>query len=296
MSSPERNHKALLAGAFLLCAFALLGLSACKNRRPDDILSKSKMEKLLFDYHLAASLAEADRDSMDIKARAYTDFVLKKHGLTQEDFDRNMVYYCRHTDELFDVYEKLTERYDALTNLTGERNLAGETSGDTLSLWGRPFCLLNANGQNRLQYTLTVDTILQPGDNVVLEFSTAWYYHEGQKRLNTVLAIEYEGDSVVAQKRDFETSGHHSLTLSVGRKRVKKVMCLAYQCAPWNERPRLVALTTPRLLRVRKGHTPMPAERPDSTKRDTAVNREHLIRDSLLRMDTASQGHFDGLR
>lgn len=294
MSFLEKNSH--LVVCLLMSAVLIAGmLLSCKNRHPDDVLPKAKMEAILFDYHLALSLAEADADSSEIKGLAYTDFVLKKHGITQADFDHSMEYYCRHTDELYEVYDKLSTRFDALTGQMSDRSMAGDISGDTLSLWSSPFCLLNANGQNRMQQTLEGDTTLRQGDHLIFDFSAAWYYHEGQKRLNTLLAIVYEGDSVVLQKRDFETSGRHTLTLTVGPKTVKRVALLVYQNAPWDVRPRMVALLSPRLLRVRRQTSPQPATTtPDTTRRDTTLSREHAIRDSLVRMDTARGGHFDG--
>ena len=88
MSFPEKNSH--LVVCLLMSAVLIAGmLLSCKNRHPDDVLPKAKMEAILFDYHLALSLAEADADSSEIKGLAYTDFVLKKHGITQSDVDHS---------------------------------------------------------------------------------------------------------------------------------------------------------------------------------------------------------------
>lgn len=43
---------------FHLCCVCMLALAiaGCKVKRPDDVISESKMENLLYDYHLAKSM------------------------------------------------------------------------------------------------------------------------------------------------------------------------------------------------------------------------------------------------
>ena len=40
-----------------ICMFAL-AVAGCKVKRPDDVISESKMENLLYDYHLAKSMGD----------------------------------------------------------------------------------------------------------------------------------------------------------------------------------------------------------------------------------------------
>ena len=293
MYSQARNRR--LTVFVLLAACFLCLTTSCKKGRPDGIMSASKLEELLYDYHLAIGRGDTYADSAEIKRSEFVAEVFAKYGITQEDFDRNMEYYCRHSDKLYDIYEKLVERYDAAVGEVGT-SMRGDQKGDTLTIWGMPFCLLSANAQNHMQYSCDADTLLRPGDHVVLELSTAWYYHEGAKRMNAVLALEYEGDSVVTMKRDLESSTQHELVLEVGnRAKLRRVTFLLYQDAPWDKRPRLVAINSPRLMRVRKENAPQPPTvPPDSTRRDSAKSGERAIRDSLLRLDTARTDHFGG--
>ena len=45
---------------FHLCCVCMLALAivGCKVKRPDDVISESKMENLLYDYHLAKSMGD----------------------------------------------------------------------------------------------------------------------------------------------------------------------------------------------------------------------------------------------
>lgn len=82
---------------------------SCKPSLPSDVLSEGKMEEILYDYHLTQAAAETERlSSSDMYA--YRLAVLRKHEVTQAQFDSSMVYYTRHTELLQKVYENLYDR------------------------------------------------------------------------------------------------------------------------------------------------------------------------------------------
>ena len=63
---------------FHLCCVCMLALAiaGCKVKRPDDVISESKMENLLYDYHLAKSMGD-NRPPMS----KINFFLYKKKGL-----------------------------------------------------------------------------------------------------------------------------------------------------------------------------------------------------------------------
>ena len=59
----------------MLSVFVCISLfSSCKVKTPKGILSESNMEKLLYDYHVAQSLAE-NGDSVEYRLPVYTESV-----------------------------------------------------------------------------------------------------------------------------------------------------------------------------------------------------------------------------
>ena len=54
----------------LLYILIAIMLTACKAGKPSGVLSEGKMEKILYEYHLALAMANAG-DSANIKGRAY---------------------------------------------------------------------------------------------------------------------------------------------------------------------------------------------------------------------------------
>ena len=67
---------------FHLCCVCMLALAVagCKVKRPDDVISESKMENLLYDYHLAKSMGDNLPYNENYKKTLYLDAVFKKYG------------------------------------------------------------------------------------------------------------------------------------------------------------------------------------------------------------------------
>ena len=96
---------------FHLCFICMLALAVagCKVKRPNDVIPESKMESLLYDYHLAKSMGDNLPYSENYKKALYIDAVFKKYGTTQAVFDSSMVWYTRNTEVLSKIYEKAPE-------------------------------------------------------------------------------------------------------------------------------------------------------------------------------------------
>ena len=51
----------------ILILIILLLAVSCKNKRPAGVLNPSKLEDVLFDYHIARSIAGMSGDSVDFR-------------------------------------------------------------------------------------------------------------------------------------------------------------------------------------------------------------------------------------
>ena len=63
----------------LICMF-VFAVAGCKVKRPSDVISESKMENLLYDYHVAKSMGDNLPYSENYKKALYIDAVFKKYG------------------------------------------------------------------------------------------------------------------------------------------------------------------------------------------------------------------------
>lgn len=101
----------------ILFVFVLLG---CKPGKSAGILSESKMENILVDYHLAQGMAENSDMGLEQKRYEYIQTVFNKHGITEAAFDSSMVYYSINAEVLVQIYNKVAKRIEAQTALLGE--------------------------------------------------------------------------------------------------------------------------------------------------------------------------------
>lgn len=125
------------------CLWSLLlavGLASCKPSIPSKYLQPDEMEDVLYDYHLAQSMANQEGDAA-VRQSAYEKAVLNKYGITQQQFDSSLQYYIRHTEQLKTIYEDISKRYETEARLQGasesDLNQFGtiKSKGDTTDIW-----------------------------------------------------------------------------------------------------------------------------------------------------------------
>ncbi len=292
-------HAVRLCLGSLLLGLCLALLLGCKQRVPDDVIGRSRMTDLLYDYHVAQALATTSGDSADYRTRLYTAAVLRKYGVSEQQFNRSMEYYCRHAQDLYKMYQKINKRLGAGASVAGSSVAAFAAEGDTANVWRGGLCyLLSAAGDNRMEYAFDADTLLRPGDRLLWNFSTRWVYHDGAKSAVAVLSMEYANDSVATTVKSIFTTGEQSVELYVGNARPRRVSCMLYQVSSFPNRPRYLVVTSPSLIRIRAKAAPQKAVAAQAGSADsaslpaTSVPPERSLRDSLLRADSALRPHF----
>ncbi len=216
---------------FLATCLLLPCLLSCKPSLPSDILSEGQMEDILYDYHLSQGAVEAERLSSK-DAYAYRLAVLRKHGVSQAQFDSSMVYYTRHTELLKKVYENLFDRYNkdavSLGATASDLNKFGEQTekGDTADIWmnGRGLVIPAIQPLNYTSFAVDADSAFHKGDRFLLEFDAHFLMQDGTRNGVAVLAIRFANDSVTSKYLRMQTSRHYSLMVedkdSLGIKKV----------------------------------------------------------------------------
>ncbi len=232
-----RKRFSSLRFAFLfMMVFAIAPFfQSCKPSLPSDVLSEGKMEEILYDYHLTQAAAETERISSS-DMYAYRLAVLRKHGVTQAQFDSSMVYYTRHTELLQKVYENLYDRLNkeavSLGATVTELEKFGEQSakGDTANIWNgaRAMVLPAIDPFNYYSFSMAADTSFHKGDRFLLEFDTKFLMQDGMRNGVALLAIQFANDSVTSQMVRPQNSQHYSLMVedrdSLGVKKVSGYM------------------------------------------------------------------------
>ncbi|MBO4906455.1 MAG: DUF4296 domain-containing protein [Bacteroidaceae bacterium] len=184
-------------------------MASCKPDIPDGIISEGKMEDILYDYHLAQGMAEAapkeDGYTTDALLYEFQLAALKKHNVTEAEFDSSMTYYCSDLTRLNRIYQRVSERLEqtaadyGVTTGGAEEYVSLSATGDTANVWAaRPLFIVKPNPMENLQsWKIECDSTWHPGDDVMWRFSCNLLSKNGlTDPLMFDLVIVYTNDSV----------------------------------------------------------------------------------------------------
>jgi hypothetical protein len=218
-----------------LVVVSLGGLQSCKPSVPSEYLSQKQMENVLYDYHLAQGMTEAEGEPA--KFELYKDEVLKKYGISQADFDSSMVYYMRHADILHDIYSNVSDRITEEANAQGatvsQMANFGDLQGDTANIWHENNAMVLSPQQpfNYQSFSFVADTTFHKGDRVMMQFDTQFIYQDGMRDGIAVLAVTFKNDSVASTNVHLMNSQNYVLSIedndSLGIKKIQGYMMVA---------------------------------------------------------------------
>jgi hypothetical protein len=191
-------------------------LSSCGKEIPDEIIQPSKMEKILYDYHLTMGMSD---NSKNTEKEARKKYIFQKHGITAADFDSSMVWYTRESQELMSIYENLNKRFkreyehvERLLESREEANTRSFASGDTVDVWMKENILWFTKSplNNRLTFEIKADSTFHPKD--AFDWNMDYYFMtEGEAIMG--LNVIYENDSVIGMTKSITESGPQSIYL-----------------------------------------------------------------------------------
>ena len=265
----------------------LLLLTACSVELPSYVIPQGKMERILYDYHMAQGMADAQDDDKEENRYLYIQKVFEKHHITEAQFDTSMVWYSGHADHLEEMYKHLDARLaresdKAGLNIPEEDQFMHYTAdGDTANIWsGRDMMFLYGNRESNL-YTLTIpaDSTYQHGDSFRFRCTNRFITADGQREGYILLQLEYEGDTIVSATSPIV--GDYDATISIEQHRVPKDRNLRRIRGTFyysfdeskEEQFRMWVVSRPLLLRFHNEtiEAPDTISSPDSLSTDTTV-------------------------
>ena len=235
---------------------------SCGKQIPDDIIQPSAMEELLHDYHLALTMGNDLNYSERYKRESYKNYVFKKHGVTEAEFDSSMVWYTRNTKELTDIYKNLQKRYEmAEEQMKSELNkrsgqISVSLSGDSVDVWSdrNLYWLTTSPLTNRLMFDLKADTTFHNKDILVLEADYSFLaYEKNTAKAVVSMKITFDNDSTLAMSKVIEKSGKEQLVLQPDSAyKYKSISGFVYYSNP-DSTDATVLINNIKLLRYREG-------------------------------------------
>ena len=209
--------------SFFFFLFSLLLLVSCKVERPKEVLSPSKMEDVLYDYHLAQVMGSEMTGENTYKRGLYVDYVFQKHHVTRAQLDSSLVWYARNPKELSSIYEHLGTRMEREMNYLKQRqaqvSARGPQSveGDSADLWydNRHFILTPTSLDNYRSVSIPFDANFHKCDTIRWTFDALFIGQSvDPKRLAVAsLIVRYANDSVLARDVVLKESAPVSITL-----------------------------------------------------------------------------------
>ncbi len=206
----------LSAYRLLLFTFYLLPFlfSSCTPQRPSGVLSEGKMEDIMVDYHLALAMAETQEGDLPENRYLLTQAALRKHGVTEAELDTSMVYWCRHSEKMEKICERVSNRLSYMAEARGvdrqEKNRYSylATEGDTANVWNlRNNVVLIPNVvDNIYSFSIDADTTFLPGDYFMWAFKTQFMASDQHTEAYVLLSIQYDNDSIVGTTQRLSSS------------------------------------------------------------------------------------------
>ena len=288
--------KKILVNSLLLAA-AIALFSACSDKRKDDVLPTSKLEAVLYDYHLAQVIVNDLPSNQRYKKDLYFSYVYDKHGVTEAQVDSSLVYYARYPEGLSEVYASLSKRIESdIQRMESEDKPlkvreAVAIVGDSVDLWydARLIQLTSSPLDcSRYSFFVPTDTNFKVGDRLVWS-GKAIFLQGGvdslQRYLHLDLRVKYMNDSIVSADTLLFASGEFSIEVS-DTAVVKSVTGSAYLKSrnAWE----CWLMVAPELMRFRSGNDSLMIDSALIKRQVNAMKKVQILKPSAeLKMQVA---------
>lgn len=210
-----------------ICFFCIASiLFACTPQRPAGILSEKKMEDIMVDYHLALAMAEIQSGDLQENRYILTQAALKKHGVTEAQLDTSLVYWCRSSEKMVKICDRVCERLTYMAESQGverqEKNPYSflATEGDTANVWNlrKSVVLIPNMVDNIYSFSIESDTTYLPGDDFMWTFKPQFLSSDNYSEAYALLSVHFENDSIIGTSRRLGSSRQVEIKLESPKK------------------------------------------------------------------------------
>lgn len=181
------------------------------------------MEAILVDYYMAKAICQETDEPKDsvreYRQSLYVNAVLKKHGVTQAEFDSSLVYYYTRADRFEPLCKRVADRLEdkalILGASEGEIGKYANANGDTANIWSNRTSLLMMPRPpyNRFDFEIAGDSVFKRGDRLLFQFMTDFMYQSGTRNGVIYMAVQYS-DTIVGRSQRFSSSGFTKMDIT----------------------------------------------------------------------------------
>ena len=214
MAKTTTTRKISMRKALAVAMLLAMTLAGCKPQVPSEYIQPDDMADILYDYYVSKALA-SQGDNADYNRNLYYLDVLRKHSVSEAEFDSSLVYYYSHAENLAKVYDEVSKRMQSeATRLGASVGEMGQfanltATGDTANIWKDATCafLMPSPPYNRIDFSIKADTTFRRGDSFVLNIMANFMYQSGTKDGIICAKVSYEGDSTALFHANVNVSG-----------------------------------------------------------------------------------------
>lgn len=215
-------------GVKILLLSLLAFLVSCKVEMPKSVPSPAKMEAILYDYHLAQSMATTNAN-VDYKEKLLYKYVFDKHGISKAEFDSALVWYNRNPKYMKEIYSGLESRVQREIDYLGGAKIAMDDgvaieaaylASNIAELWtSQNVRLLSTSPlNNKLAFTFDTpkDSSFIAGDSLVFSFNAFFLSENAQPVKQEAYAsviLEYNDKSVRVNGVGVDEPGHYDIAV-----------------------------------------------------------------------------------
>lgn len=224
---------------FYIPLILIVVMAACKPSLPSDIMSRGEMEDVLYDIHLSHYIPEDGHDTNARQAmengalqHARTLQVLRDHGISEKEWEKNIDYYTRHAELLAEVYDNVIERMseDALAmGVTVDGAMSNEDIAalDSTNIWegAKNMALISYEPENVQTWKVTPkDSVLTKGETITLSFNAMYINAKALQKAFAQICLTLDNDSTIQTSTMITSSGTRTLNIVCPEERlIKKI-------------------------------------------------------------------------
>lgn len=196
----------------LFVIMVITALTSCQ-KRPDYVMSESKMADVLADLTIVDQLALREQTSTgvlpsDSSLKVMRQSILQKHDVSEAQFDSTLVWYGHHIDQFSDLYktveQRLAKRQKAINSSVGIEE------SNTNNLWPlqRMISIGRNDATNGVSFSL-------PGNKITVGNDVVWKFRTTNLSSNAtvLLAAEYPDQEIVFSRMGISTEGSQQVIL-----------------------------------------------------------------------------------
>ncbi len=219
----------------LLALCLLLNLSGGCVKRPKGVLSDNKMAEVMADMEIAEAYVETQQmpaEMESIEARGLRESfnrqelykqsmrasVLKRHKVSQEDFDSTVAWYGRNVDAFYKLDTKIQaniakRRQRLIGKAASTSTSRQESTASDIWPYGRMAIISERSGDRLMQFSFEGDG-LQPGDR--LEWKSRLHK---DVEIDVVFGVQYDNGEVSLMSRTINGQRRFEFTLQTDTSR-----------------------------------------------------------------------------